>query len=78
MSLRREDLRKLLDLLHVTEEHEIDCTELLSRLAGYLERLGADGTPPPGYEDVIQHLRICPECFEEFEALYRALHDETA
>jgi len=78
MSLGREDLRKLLELVEVTEDHEIDCAELLSRIAGYLERLGPDGTPPPGYEDVVHHLRICPECLEEFEALYRALHEEKA
>jgi len=76
MSFSRDDFRKLLQLLDVTTAREIDCTELLYRVAGYLERLGPDGIPPPGYEDVVQHLRICPECLEEFEAMLRALREE--
>ncbi len=76
MNLSRDDLRKLLTLLDLTEAREIDCTEFLHRAAGFLERLGPDGTPPPGYEEVVQHLRICPECEEEFEALVRALRAE--
>lgn len=79
MSFTQDELRKLLELVDITQDDEIDCDELLARVGGYLERLGPDGTPPPGYEDVVQHLRVCPECFEEFEALYRALcEDEDA
>jgi len=77
MTLSRANLLKLLELIDVTSAEEIDCSEFLHRVAGYIERLGPDGTPPPGYEDVVQHLRICPECLEEFEALYRALLDES-
>ena len=76
MSVSRDELRKLLELVDVTRDQEIDCSELLDRLAGYIERFEPDGPPPPGYEDVLQHLRVCAECFEEFEALYRALGGE--
>lgn len=76
MRLTRADLLKLLQLIDVTSAEEIDCSEFLHRVAGYLERLGSDGVPPPGYEDVVQHLRVCPECLEEFEALYAALQGE--
>jgi hypothetical protein len=75
MTFSPEDLRKLLELLEVTTDEEIDCQKFLNRVAGYIERLGPDGTPPPGYEDVIQHLRVCPECCEEFDALYRTLRN---
>lgn len=73
MTFTRDELLALLRLVDITEANEIDCGEFLHRVAGYLERLGPDGTPPPGYEDVVQHLRVCPECLEELEELYRAL-----
>lgn len=76
MRLTRADLLKLLRLIDVTAAEEIDCSEFMHRVAGYLERLGPTGAPPPGYEDVVQHLRVCPECLEEFEALYEALENE--
>ena len=69
MTFTRADLLKLLQLIDVTAADEIDCTEFMHRVAGYIERLGPEGTPPSGYEDVVQHLRVCPECLEEFEAL---------
>ncbi|MEQ8764379.1 MAG: hypothetical protein RL885_10660 [Planctomycetota bacterium] len=68
-----QELQRLLELLDVTHTDEIDCTEFLHRVAGYVERLEASGKLPPGYEDVAQHLEVCPECNEELEALYRAL-----
>jgi len=77
MSVSREELRKLLELVDITAADEIDCTEFMHRVAGYLERLGPDGVPPPGCEAVVLHLRICPECLEEFEALYRLLREES-
>ena len=76
MSVSREELRKLLQLVDITAVDEIDCTEFLHRVAGYLERLGPDGTPPPGSEAVVHHLRVCPECLEEFEALYRLVRED--
>ena len=76
MKLSKQEALKLLQLVGMTEQREIDCTEFMHRVAGYLERLGPDGTPPPGYEDVVHHLRLCPECTEEFEALIRALRDD--
>lgn len=76
MRLGIEELKTLLRLVDVTEAEEIDCDELLERLGSYVEGLGEDGTPPPGAEDVVQHLRVCPECLEEVQALYEAFRDE--
>ena len=76
MSFTRDDLENLLRLVEVTSAEEIDCTEFLHRVSGFLERLGPDGTPPAGCESVVQHLRICPECLEEFGALFRALRED--
>ena len=77
MTFERDDLQKLLQLVDITSPAEIDCDEFLCRVAGFLERLGPDGAPPPGFEAVVHHLRICPECLEEFEALYEALRAES-
>jgi len=76
MKLGKEELKTLLRLVDVTEAEEIDCDELLARVGSYVEGLGEDGTPPPGSEDVVQHLRVCPECLEELEALFEAYRDE--
>ena len=75
MKFSPEELRCLLELLDITDAEEIDCGEFLDRVAGYLERLGPGGTPPPGCESIVHHLRICPECTEEFDALYRAFQE---
>ncbi len=76
MTYSRTDLKKLISLVDVTAEEEIDCDQFLHRVAGYLEGLGPGGVAPPGYEDVVQHLQICPEGLEEVAAAYRALCDE--
>lgn len=75
MKLSRERLLELLRLLEVTEVEEIDCSEFLSRVAGFVERMEAKGTPP-GYEAVLQHMKVCVECRDECESLIRALQEE--
>ena len=81
MRISRSELRALLDLVNLTNEGELDCDEFLSRVAGYLERLFADrGTGEGAREDdreLLQHLEVCPECREEFDALCAALRGET-
>lgn len=76
MMPRRDDLLRLLELLDVTEVEEIDCEEFLHRVAAFAERLHDGAVPPPGYEKVAQHLKVCPECLEEYESLYRTLRGE--
>lgn len=74
MRFSHDDLDELLRLVDLTRAEEIDCTEFLHRVAGYVERLGGQELEvPPGYEDVAHHLRVCPECTEELDALCRAL-----
>lgn len=75
MTLDRVELLALLKLVDVTEPQEIDCSELLHRIAAFVEGFDAAGAPPPQYEDVVQHLRVCPECLEEFEVLLRMYRD---
>ena len=75
MSLDRDDLLRILKLVDLTEVDEIDCSEFLNRVAGFVERQGEMGKLPPGYEEVAHHLRVCPECTEEFEVLCRVLRE---
>ncbi len=75
MSLTHDDYALLLKVLDLTAPEEIDCTELVDRVAGFIERLCRDGERPRGYEAVVQHLQLCPECLELFDALYRVTCD---
>jgi len=80
MRLNRERLLELLALIERTQEHELDCDAFLQRLPAYLEQreLMADAsTLDAAYAELLQHLRVCPECLEEFEALLRARGDGT-
>jgi hypothetical protein len=77
MRLDPDLLRRLLDLVHVTKDEEIDCAEFLARSARYLDSLGPDGALPEGAEEFVHHMRVCPECCEEFEALLDALREES-
>ncbi|MEM7310682.1 MAG: hypothetical protein AAF682_28675 [Planctomycetota bacterium] len=77
MNLGSDELRTLLRLVDVTQPAEIDCGEFLDRVAGYLERVETGAlVPAPEDEDLLQHLRACPECLEEFEALYAVLREQ--
>ncbi|MCA9296563.1 MAG: hypothetical protein KC983_08595 [Phycisphaerales bacterium] len=75
MTLTPDELNVLLRLVHITETSEINCDEFLARVSTYLERLVQGNRSPAGFEQVLHHLKICPECREEFEAMLRA-HDE--
>ena len=72
MSLKREELLGLLDLVAKTADEEIDCDQLLERAAAYLDLCAAGPPPIEGFDDLRQHLRVCPECLEEFEVLVDA------
>lgn len=74
MLLTSNQRLRLLRMLEATAPEELDCSEFLHRVAGFVERLEPGAEPPPGYDDVIGHLRICVECREEFEVLHRMLH----
>lgn len=70
------DLHRLLRWLDLTADEEIDCEEFLARAAGVVERLAPDRPLPKGAAAVLHHLRVCPECDEEFQAMLRVLRQE--
>jgi len=63
----RDELRELLRLVAATAPRELDCDEFLARVGSLLEAWR--GGVPDELRDVAQHLEVCPECLEEFEAL---------
>jgi hypothetical protein len=73
--MRRAQLLELLRAVMATAPEEIDCEEFLDRVGAFLEALGPDGWVPAELRAVSQHLEVCPECKEEFDALLK-LHQE--
>lgn len=71
MTPTREQLRTLLRLLSDTEPDELDCDQLLQHVGVLLESLEDGEEPPAQLAAVSQHLAVCPECREEFDALMR-------
>lgn len=78
MKPTRQQMRELLRVVLATEPSEIDCDEFLVHVGAYLEALGPDDQPPAELRAVSQHLAVCAECREEFDALVRAHRGGTA
>lgn len=71
MTSATDRLEALLKRVLATEPNELNCDEFLERAAELLEALEADTEPPLRLRMVAQHLVVCPECQEEFDALLR-------
>jgi len=67
-----EQLAALGRILSETTDQEIDCAEVLHRVAPLLKALCDRADLSTHLQQVEQHLRICPECREEFVALIKA------
>jgi len=77
MALNDKQLRALLLATHETYDSEIDCDELLARLAAYVERRSpVPSADPREFAEVEAHLRLCQTCREEWLALVAALDDQ--
>lgn len=72
MKPTRVQMQELLRVVLATEPAEIDCDELLARVGAYLEARAPHERLPPELGVVSQHLAVCLECREEFDALVRA------
>jgi len=72
MTSKRNRLRELLRVIEATEAEELNCDEFLARVAPLLEAVEAETEVPDELRPAVQHLSVCPECKEEFEALLRA------
>jgi len=67
-----EQLTHLTRLLEATEHQEIDCAEMLNRVADYLKTRSERTALTNPLQQVARHLKVCPECHEEFVALIKA------
>lgn len=76
MTLRREQLNELLELIGVVEEHEISCEEFLTRLPRYLETVRDRIVVTDEHRELLQHIKICPYCREELDGLLDAIDDK--
>ena len=65
-------LAELARMVAATGNNEIDCAEFLERVAPYLHALTENAEMDAYLRDVTRHLRICPECHEQFIALLKA------
>ena len=73
MSLLKEEIDELMRLVDLTRDDEIDCDQCLALVAEFAERELAGRSIPAALEAVAQHLSVCVQCREEYEALFRAL-----
>ena len=74
MESNAEQLAALARLVAETAAVEFDCVEVLDRLAPYLESRGRAEIDEE-LQRVKQHLAVCPECLEEYEALEKLADD---
>lgn len=72
MTDERQRYRELLRVVLATAPTEIDCDQLLVRVGALLEALRGGAAVPPDLLPALQHLQVCPECREEFDALLEA------
>ena len=75
MPLSNKELEGLLRLVGLTNDKEINCEQCLALVAEFAEHELAGKSVPAGLKMVEQHLSVCSECREEYEALQRALDE---
>ncbi len=62
-------LKGLIRALALTEEREIDCSTCLDLVPAYIERELSGADAPAEMPALRQHLAVCRDCLEEYEAL---------
>lgn len=73
MSLSKSEIAQLLKLIGQTEDHELNCEECLALVAEFAESQLSGKSVSAGLQAVDQHLAVCTECREEYEALRKTL-----
>jgi len=71
--LTLKEVRGLLKDLLATRDVEIGCDDCLMQVASYCETELAGKEVPEALRLVREHLEICPECHEEYQALLSAM-----
>ena len=63
-------------MLGLTRDREFNCSECLQHVGEFAERQLKDKPVDEVVARVEQHLALCPECREEYEALMKILKSE--
>ncbi|HET9587174.1 MAG TPA: hypothetical protein VFO91_00175 [Anaerolineales bacterium] len=66
-----------LRILEDVREEELHCSEIYSKLDEYVEREVSKKDAAQLMPLIREHLDICPECCEEYEALLDVLNENT-
>ena len=73
MPLQRDDAKRLIKAALKARSEEIGCDECLSLLHQFVELKLVGKKVPEALKLVEEHLEMCGECCEEFEALETVL-----
>lgn len=73
MPISHQEIETLLQWVRLTRNEEIDCDLCFSQIAEFAERELAQKPLNESLAAVAQHLAICGDCQEEYEALLQGL-----
>lgn len=73
MALSRKQIDELIKTVSLTRADELTCDDCLHDLAEFVEQSLAGKSISESLQAVEDHLAICGECQEEYEALLTAL-----
>ncbi len=61
--------KKMMQMLAVTRDNELSCDEVYTLLDQFAEAISRGEAVKEWMTPVGQHLKVCPDCREEYEAL---------
>ena len=73
MTLGERGVSRAARALLATRPEEIDCDQWLDSVGMYLDLIEAGRPIPESLRPVEEHLRLCPDCAEEYAAMREAL-----
>ncbi len=78
MTEKNGNLKRLLQGIARTNDHEIGCDEVYDVLDQYAEAVASGQEVADIMPLVKHHLDMCPDCFEECEALLKILEADVS
>ncbi len=62
-------IRRMMEMLTATKDQELSCDDVYSLLDQFAEAILRKEPLPELFKSIDQHLKVCPDCREEYEAL---------
>ncbi len=72
-SLTAPQVKGLVQMIGLTRDREFNCSECLEHVSEYAEHQMTGQELDAAIACIEQHLKLCPECREEYEALLKIL-----